>query len=280
VHHSVESSSETWLSGRKQPPAKRLGASPSLTGSNPVVSARRWLECRRRLAIRRPASQVGDGGPGWADRGTGCPALVQGVSPGGRLGCCCCGAPSWPSLVSQLTLSVHANGPNVRAPFRPDSPFRCSRRSICGRVGPEDDVRVLRLCSVYEAPPEAFARSVGFDREHPDPGCPLRAQHTFRCHFDRVENVSGHVAWACSSCPPFGRAQIRRLTRDNWLRTFVRTTRYVPHPSICPRCAQHLARVYLRAFVGGQAIVRPDELCSTCQVRLQEFARCHRREVA
>ena len=28
---------------------------------------------------------------------------------------------------------------------------------------PEDDVRVLRLCSVYEAPPEAFRRSVGFD---------------------------------------------------------------------------------------------------------------------
>jgi glycosyltransferase involved in cell wall biosynthesis len=30
-------------------------------------------------------------------------------------------------------------------------------------VAPEDDVRVLRLCSVYEAPPEVFARSVGFD---------------------------------------------------------------------------------------------------------------------
>jgi hypothetical protein len=81
-------------------------------------------------------------------------------------------------------------------------------------------------------------------------------------------------------CPPFGRAQIRRLTRDKRLRTVVHTAPYVPHPSMCPRCAQHLARVYLRAFVGGQAIVRPDELCSTCQVRLQEFARCHRREVA
>ena len=85
---------------------------------------------------------------------------------------------------------------------------------------------------------------------------------------------------AARLCPPFGRAQIRRLTRDKRLRTVVHTPRYVPHPSMCPRCAQHLARVYLRAFVGGQAIVRPDELCSTCQVRLQEFARCHRREVA
>lgn len=85
---------------------------------------------------------------------------------------------------------------------------------------------------------------------------------------------------AARLCPPFGRAQIRRLTRDKRLRTFVHTAPYVPHPSMCPRCAQHLARVYLRAFVGGQAIVRPDELCSTCQVRLQEFARCHRREVA
>jgi hypothetical protein len=85
---------------------------------------------------------------------------------------------------------------------------------------------------------------------------------------------------AARQCPPFGRAQIRRLTRDKRLRTVVHTPRYVPHPSMCPRCAQHLARVYLRAFVGGHAIVRPDELCSTCQVRLQEFARCHRREVA
>jgi hypothetical protein len=85
---------------------------------------------------------------------------------------------------------------------------------------------------------------------------------------------------AATLCPPFGRAQIRRLTRDNRLRTVVHTTRYVPHPSLCPRCAQHLARVYLCAFVGGQAIVRPDELCANCQVRLQEFARCHRREVA
>jgi hypothetical protein len=85
---------------------------------------------------------------------------------------------------------------------------------------------------------------------------------------------------AARLCPPFGRAQIRRLTREKRLRTVVPTPRYVPHPSMCPRCAQHLARVYLRAFVGGQAIVRPDELCSTCQVRLQEFARCHRREVA
>jgi hypothetical protein len=88
------------------------------------------------------------------------------------------------------------------------------------------------------------------------------------------------LAVAARLCPPFGRAQIRRLTRDKRLRTVVHTPRYVSHPSMCPRCAQHLARVYLRAFVGGQAIVRPDELCSTCQVRLQEFARCHRREVA
>jgi len=30
-------------------------------------------------------------------------------------------------------------------------------------VAREDDMRVLRLCSVYEAPPEAFSRSAGFD---------------------------------------------------------------------------------------------------------------------
>jgi glycogen(starch) synthase len=30
-------------------------------------------------------------------------------------------------------------------------------------VAREDDMRVLRLCSVYEAPPEAFLRSAGFD---------------------------------------------------------------------------------------------------------------------
>lgn len=58
------------------------------------------------------------------------------------------------------------------------------------------------------------------------------------------------------------------------------TVRYIPHPSLCPRCAQHLARIYLCAFVGGQATVRPDELCLGCQIRLQEFARSHRREVA
>ena len=88
------------------------------------------------------------------------------------------------------------------------------------------------------------------------------------------------LAAAAKPCPPIGRAQIRRLTRENRHLTVVHTIRYIPHPSLCPRCAQHLARVYLSAFVGGQAIVRADELCSNCQVRLQEFARCHRREVA
>jgi hypothetical protein len=80
--------------------------------------------------------------------------------------------------------------------------------------------------------------------------------------------------------PPFGRAQVRRLTGGDRLRSLEDTTRHIPHPSLCPRCAQHLARLYLSAFVGGQAIVRPDELCVICQIRLQEFARCHRREVA
>jgi hypothetical protein len=81
-------------------------------------------------------------------------------------------------------------------------------------------------------------------------------------------------------CPPFGRAQIGRLTLAGRLRTVVRTIRYIAHPSLCPRCAQQLARVYLSAFVGGRAIVRPDALCPTCQIRLQEFAQSHRREVA
>jgi len=80
--------------------------------------------------------------------------------------------------------------------------------------------------------------------------------------------------------PPFGRAQIGRLTGTGRLRTVEGTARYIPHPSLCPRCAQQLARVYLCAFVGGQAIVRPDALCPTCQIRLQEFAQSHRREVA
>ncbi len=107
---------------------------------------------------------------------------------------------------------------------------------------------------------------------------PLRGSYSY---VEKQSCVTRRVlAAAARLCPPFGRAQISRLTRDNRLRTVVHTTRYVPHPSLCPRCAQHLARVYLRAFVGGQAIVRPDELCSNCQVRLQEFARCHRREVA
>jgi len=64
------------------------------------------------------------------------------------------------------------------------------------------------------------------------------------------------------------------------LRTVACTSRYIAHPSLCPRCAQQLARLYLSAFVGGQAIVRPDALCPTCQIRLQEFAQSHRREVA
>jgi hypothetical protein len=107
---------------------------------------------------------------------------------------------------------------------------------------------------------------------------PLRGSYSFVVKQSWV--MPRFLAVAARLCPPFGRAQIRRLTRDNRLPTVVHTARYVPHPSMCPRCAQHLARVYLRAFVGGQALVRPDELCSTCQVRLQEFARCHRREVA
>src|SRR3954463_15625549 len=41
---------ETWLSGRKQPPAKRLGGSNSLGGSNPPVSA-------------PPGSRAADGSP-------------------------------------------------------------------------------------------------------------------------------------------------------------------------------------------------------------------------
>jgi hypothetical protein len=80
--------------------------------------------------------------------------------------------------------------------------------------------------------------------------------------------------------PPFGPAQVGRLTGDDRLCSVEDTTPNILHPSLCPRCAQHLARLYLSAFVGGQAIVRPDELCRICQIRLQEFARCHRREVA
>jgi hypothetical protein len=85
---------------------------------------------------------------------------------------------------------------------------------------------------------------------------------------------------AAGICPPFGRAQVRRLDPSCPAPYRRRTSRYVSHPSLCPRCAQHLARVYLRAFVGGEASVRPDELCLNCRIRLQEFARCHRREVA
>jgi predicted DNA-binding transcriptional regulator AlpA len=53
-------------------------------------------------------------------------------------------------------------------------------------------------------------------------------------------------------CPPFDRAHLGDLTGESQLHGVEHTTRYISHPSLCARCAQHLARVYLRAFVGGQ----------------------------
>src|SRR5262245_46466957 len=94
-----------------------------------------------------------------------------------------------------------------------------------------------------------------------------------------LTDMVGETLVVCQ-CPPFGRTQVGRLTGGDQLGSVPHTNRYIPHPPLCPRCAQHLARLYLSAFVGGHAIVRPDELCGICQIRLQEFARSHRREVA